>query len=93
MPHSGQACIDAGEKLGLKSGNSRFNYAGDWGYKGCYAYTGGQDKGSYWYGMGASAEIKGSLDRNKDVYRPEGFDCPKGYVLKYEFVPLHKSYF
>ena len=89
MPYSGQACINAGEKLGLKSGHSSYNYAGDWTYKGCYAYTGGPYKGSYWYGMGASAEIKGSLDRNKEVYRLEGFDCPKGWILNYEFVILH----
>ena len=39
--------------------------------------------------MGTSAEIKGSLDRNDEHYRPEGFDCPKGWILNYEFVILH----
>ena len=36
--------------------------------------------------MGTSAQIKGSLDHTEEVYRPEGFDCPKGYVLSHEFV-------
>ena len=78
QPYSGQACINAGEKLELKPGTSSWYFAGDYGIKGCYAYSGGHYKGSYWYGMGASAEIKGSLDHTKEYYRPEGFDCPKG---------------
>ena len=78
MPYSGQACINAGEKLGLKEGASGYNYAGDWTYKGCYAYGGGNYKGAYWYGMGTSAQIKGSLDHTEEFYRPEGFDCQIG---------------
>ena len=89
LPYSGQACINAGEKLGLKAGTSSWSFAGDYSIKGCYAYAGGQYKGSYWYGMGTSAEIKGSLDHSDEHYRPEGFDCPKGWILNYEFVILH----
>ena len=80
MPYSGQACKYAGEKLGLTGGKTGYNYARhNTNIKGCYAYSGKHTeyKGSYWYGMGASAEIKGSLDHTEDFYRPEGFDCQK----------------
>ena len=89
MPYSGQACIKAGEKLGLTNGKFGWNYAeyNDQhkntdikpnGIKGCYAYSGGEYKGSFWYGIGASAEIKGSLAHTEEFYRPEGFDCQIG---------------
>ena len=103
MPYSGQACINAGEKLGLTSGKFGWNYAeyNDQhidtdikpnGIKGCYAYSGGPYKDSYWYGNGDSAEIRGSLDHTDEFYRPEGLDCQIGYILSYEFQILQHIY-
>ena len=81
IPFSGQACINAGENLGLTAGNGRYNFAGEYNIKGCYAYTeasGSSYRGAYWYGThGASPEIKASLDQSPTYYRPEGFDCPQ----------------
>ena len=103
VPYSGQACINAGEKLGLTSGKFGWNYAeyNDQhidtdiklnGIKGCYAYSGGPYKDSYWYGNGDSAEIRGSLDHTDEFYRPEGLDCQIGYILSYEFQILQHIY-
>ena len=81
VPYSPQACINAGENLGLTPGNNGYHYAGEYGVKGCYAYTeasGSSYRGAFFYGThGASPEIKASLDKSATYYRPEGFDCPQ----------------
>ena len=91
VPYSSQACINAGENLGLTpgnfDGNYGYHYAGEYGVKGCYAYTeasGSSNRGAFFYGThGASPEIKASLDQSATYYRPEGFDCPQfqGYYI------------
>ena len=79
VPYSGQACIDAAENLGLTRKGER--YSGEYVLKGCYAYSSGSNRGTYWYGTGGSvADIKDSLEGEGKLsyYRPKGFDCEKG---------------
>ena len=87
-PYSGQACIDAAETLGLTSGSrvKGESFADeDHVLKGCYAYSSGTYKGTYWYGTGGSlAEIKDTLEGGERLryYRPKGFDCEKSKSLQ-----------
>ena len=86
VPYSGKACIDAAENLGLTSGSTiqGVSFAQEHVQKGCYAYSSGPYRGTYWYGTGGSpAEIKDSLEgeENLNYYRPKGFDCEKGLSL------------
>ena len=91
VPYSAQACINAAQRLGLTISSisaTGYNFAGDYGTKGCYSYHKGDDKGVVYYGTNGEneepptpPEIKSSLDHTDDQYRPQGFDCVEGLHL------------
>ena len=97
VPYSGQACLDAVNKLGLQLGGGynelgkRYEFIGSYGVKGCNAYHKGIYKDMAYYSTTlngkdtvppfTSAEIKSSLDHTEDQYRPKGYDCVEGLHL------------
>ena len=70
-----KACLDTGNRLGLKVGGAGYSFAGTLGYaKGCYAYLSDSTfYGRLYYGLGATEE-----EMNEPLpsprYRPVGYD-------------------
>ena len=86
VPYSAQACKDAAKKLGLSF------QSGNWGTKGCYAYTRASNtnqqyyKKYLYYGTGGTDE-QNKMELNGQTVRPDGFDCkPGSMMLTYNFM-------
>ena len=88
MPYSQEACEAVAKELGKELGTSTYAFAGDYGTKGCYAYTSGAYQNTMFYGLGGTEEDKKS-DLTGTKYRPPGYDCQG--ILIFEFVAAHKQ--
>ena len=74
VPYSEQACLDSVTSLGLEKGGNGYEFSGDYGTKGCYAYESGTYANMAFYGKGGTEiQMKESLESPN--YRPYGYDC------------------
>ena len=77
MAYSEDACRSAGEKLGLEFGGGGYEFIGEYGTKGCYAYT--EESSDYggriYYGTGGKTDEMMMDPSKDDQYRPFGYDC------------------
>ena len=74
-PYTEKACRDAANYNKLIIGNGKGSgFAGDFGTKGCYAYSSGKYNGRVYYGTGGTLSQKKSL-LGGNKYRPVGHDC------------------
>merc|ERR1712168_660037 len=76
-PFSQAACIASAISIGYQIGtvkNSGYSFAGDFGTKGCYAYSTGEYMGLVFFGTGGSKEqMQDQVVEGK--FRPNGYDC------------------
>jgi len=73
-PYSQQECEAAARKLGLQLGGNGYDFAGDYGTKGCYAYISGTYAEMAFYGTGGSkSEMTTTLESPK--FRLVNRDC------------------
>ena len=77
VPYSEEACLHAAATQGLVVGSDSHSFAGNYGTKGCYAYSSGPNAGSAFYGRGGTASQK-SAPVQSPKYRVPGHDCAIG---------------
>merc|ERR1711970_213613 len=64
------------KKLGIARGGKGYDFLGNWGTKGCYAYKSGTYVNHAYYGTGGTSEqVKAKVSGTK--FRPKGYDCQK----------------
>jgi len=75
-PYSLDACKAAAAAGGLSQGGGGSAFVGNYGDKGCYAYSSGGYAGMAFYSTGGNnAEMSKLPGRHDNWYRPAGHDC------------------
>ena len=75
----------------MELGGNGYDFAGDYGTKGCYAYNDGKYSNKVYYGNGGTEEqMTTSLEDPK--YRPDGHDCSSEGLLVICHVLFTKNY-
>jgi len=75
-PYSLDACKAAAAALGLSEGGAGSAFVGNYGDKGCYAYSSGGYAGMAFYSTGGNnAEMSKLPGKRDNWYRPAGHDC------------------
>jgi len=73
--YSQKACEVAIKLKGLAKGGKTWNFAGNYGTKGCYAYSHGRYAGHAYYGTGGTESQMATMDIKSNQFRPDGYDC------------------
>ena len=63
------ACRDVARSLGLEEGGNGFSFSGNYGTKGCYAYSSGTYMGMAFWGSGGTNEEMKDLALGNVKYR------------------------
>jgi len=73
--YSKKACKAAIKQNGLIEGGKSYDFEGNYGTKGCYAYSSGTYKGHAYYGTGGTESQMAAKPSDAKKYRPDGYDC------------------
>ena len=74
-PYSSDACKLAAHHNRLTRGGRCGKFVGDWGTKGCYAYSSGKYKGCIYYSYSWTTESQMKSSPGSGKYRPTKYDC------------------